>query len=145
MDQPISDTQDNDSFDSSWESTGEDLIPIENDHLSEDVREAEQRADAQLEADGARHEESTEAFDQEYGQETLVEPDVPQEVEPEPVEEIVDDPPPASDGHARGEVIVSDQGFGERVESGVEKPGQNIWGVIQESESESGRRGERLG
>jgi hypothetical protein len=152
MDQPVSDTQDTDSFDSSWESAEEDLIPIENDHLTEDVREAEQRADAQLEADAARLEESIKAFDQEYGQETLVEPDVPQEIESEPVEEIVDEPPPAAvddQGDAdsgRHVTFPTELGYDVHSEGGgIEAPNRVVWNNTIETESESGGGVERLG
>ena len=60
MDQYVMDSTDDQSFDTDWEHAEDELIPIDNSHLSDEVREAEIRADEQLAADEARLEENIE-------------------------------------------------------------------------------------
>lgn len=74
MDQALNESGDMDNFESHWDNPEEDLIPIDNRHLSDEVRDAARRADEALAREEARIETLMNSFDQEFDQEALVEP-----------------------------------------------------------------------
>ncbi|MBG0787349.1 MAG: hypothetical protein H0S79_19840 [Anaerolineaceae bacterium] len=145
MDQLISDSDDGSDMGSDWETSEEQLIPVDDDHITDEMHEAEQRADAALEADEARLEQDIEAFEQDYGEDMLVQPAQADQLPGSDSAMDDDTPPSASLRGGEMEVVVSERGLGERIETGPEKPERTVWGVIPEGEMNSGGSGERLG
>jgi len=140
MDQYGMDSTDDKSFDTDWEHAEDELIPIDNSHLSNEVREAEIRADEQLAADEASLEESIEQM------QTLEDASVNEQVTPSDDVKGLSNDTPVDSNQSDQIHIGTELGLAAYNEGGrVEAPERRIYNNIIETENESSGNPERLG
>ena len=140
MDQNVLDSIDNQSFEADWEHAEDELIPIDNSYLSDEIREAEIQTDEQVVTEEAHLEESVQQLQELEGALVTGEDNVPDDNKGFSNDTLADvnQDDLINIGTELGLAVYNEGGR-------VEAPERLIYNDIIESKNESSGNVERLG